>query len=134
MTLYVDSSALLKRYIAEPDSDLAERILGSDPGLVTGRHTVVEVRRTLARLLSGRALSTAKSDFGRDIEAFAIVELDSATCELSAVIAEELGVRSLDAMHLGCAQRLGSSANTFATFDLRQAQAARSLGFDVLGA
>jgi predicted nucleic acid-binding protein len=88
----------------------------------------------LARLLSPRALISAKSDFRRDLAAFAIVELDQATCELAASIAEELMVRSLDALHLGCAQRIGSSAVTFATFDLRQAQAARSLGFPVLGA
>jgi len=134
MTLYVDTSTLLKRYISESDSELADRILHSDPDLVTGRHTVVEVRRNLARLLTARALTAAKSDFRRDFEAFAVVELDPATCELAATIAEELVVRSLDALHLGCAQRLGSNEVTFATFDLRQAQAARSLGFAVLGA
>ena len=43
MSLYVDSSALLKRYVDEPDSDAAETLLGSDPSLVTARHTIVEV-------------------------------------------------------------------------------------------
>jgi len=43
MTLYVDSSALLKRYVDEPDSEACEAILRSDPALVTGRHTIVEV-------------------------------------------------------------------------------------------
>ena len=51
MTLYVDSSALLKRYVDEPDSDTAETLLRSDPSLLTARHTIVEVRRNLARLL-----------------------------------------------------------------------------------
>jgi hypothetical protein len=53
MTLYADSSALLKRYVDEEDSHVAVDLLGSDTTLVTGRHTVVEVRRNLARLLSG---------------------------------------------------------------------------------
>lgn len=48
MTLYADSSALLKRYVGEDDSDAAVELLGSDATLVTGRHTVVEVRRNLA--------------------------------------------------------------------------------------
>lgn len=39
MTLYADSSALLKRYVDEPDSDRAVDLLASDPELVTGRHT-----------------------------------------------------------------------------------------------
>ena len=41
MTLYVESSALLKTYIDEPDSDEAEELLRSDRVLVTGRHTVI---------------------------------------------------------------------------------------------
>lgn len=75
MTTYVDSSALLKRYVDEADSDVADRLIG-----------------------------------------------------------ETLGVRSLDAIHLASAQRLQIHAVTFVTFDLRQAQAARSLGFTVRGA
>lgn len=49
-------------------------------------------------------------------------------------IGETLGVRSLDAIHLASAQRLRISDLTFLTFDLRQAQAARSLGLLVRGA
>ena len=45
MSLYVDSSALLKRYVDEPDSDTAEALLSSDSSLLTARHTIVEVRR-----------------------------------------------------------------------------------------
>ena len=132
--LYVDTSALLKRYVDEAESDLVDELLGGDDGLVTGRHTVVEVRRNLARLLDGRALAEARRAFAVDLEAFAVVELDAVTCEMSATIAEQTGVRSLDALHLGAAQRVGGSALTFVTFDLRQAQAARNLGFTVLGA
>lgn len=134
MSLYVDSSALLKRYIDEPDSDLAQRHLDSDSQLLTARHTAVEVRRNLARLVASSDLASAKAALAGDLESFAIVELDAATCELAATIAETTGVRTLDALHLGAAQRAGGGAITFLSFDLRQAQAARSLGFDVLGA
>lgn len=133
MTLYADSSALLKRYVSEPDSDLAVDLLASDPVLVTGRHTVVEIRRNLARLLTGSAVTEARAAFTTDIGSFAIVELDAATCELAAMIAEQTGVRTLDALHLGAARRLGTGI-TFLTFDVRQALAARSLGLAVAGA
>ena len=43
MTLYVDSSALIKRYVAEDDSEVADAILLGDTEWVTGRHTFVEV-------------------------------------------------------------------------------------------
>src|SRR5690606_327998 len=52
MALYVDTSALLKRYIDEADSELSERHLLADPLWITARHTLVEVRRNLARLLN----------------------------------------------------------------------------------
>jgi predicted nucleic acid-binding protein len=133
VTLYADSSALLKRYIDEPDSDRAVELLASDDELVTGRHTSVEVRRNLARLLEPSAAVTARAALLDDLAAFALVELDADTCELAASIAEQTGVRTLDALHLGAARRLGT-ALTFLTFDVRQAQAARLLGFTVAGA
>ena len=132
MTLYVDSSALLKRYVDEPDSDRAVELLTTDPTLVTGRHTVVEVRRNLARVLSPTDATAARAAFATDLASFSIVELDASTCELAATIAEQTSVRTLDALHLGAARRLGSNL-TFVTFDVRQAQAARSLGFAVAG-
>lgn len=133
MSLYVDSSALIKRYVQEPESDLAQRLLSSDPELMTGRHTLVEVRRTLSRLLDATPLAEARGAFAADVERLSIVELDPETCERAASIAEITGVRTLDALHLGAAQRAGGSAASLLTFDLRQAQAARTLGMTVLG-
>lgn len=134
MSTYVDSSALLKRYVEEADSAAADTLLRSDPELLTARHTVVEVRRNLARLLSGRELTAARSAFTDDLRSFAIIELDDATCESAAAIAETTGVRTLDALHLAAAQRVASPGVGFLTFDLRQAQAARALGLTVITA
>ena len=134
MSLYVDSSALLKRYVDEPDSEVADSLLGSDPTLVTARHTIVEVRRNLARLLDGRDLASARSAFARDLEVLSVVELDAVTCEGAATVAEVTGVRTLDALRLAAAQRVGGPAVPFLTFDARQAQAARALGLTVVGA
>jgi len=133
MSLYIDSSALLKRYIDEADSPVCEELMASDPVVVTGRHTVVEVRRNLARLLAGAPLAAARADFAEDLSAFAIVELDAVTCELAATIGETTGVRTLDALHLAAAHRIGPGSTCLLTFDVRQAQAARSLGLTVLG-
>lgn len=133
MIAYVDTSALLKRYVDEPDSDRAVDLLAGADRLATGRHTVVELRRNLARLLPAASAAAARVAFAEDLAAFWIVEIDAATCELAATIAEQSGVRTLDAMHLGAARRLGS-ALTFVTFDVRQAAAARGLGLVVAGA
>ena len=90
MSVYVDSSALLKRYVEEPESDDCDAILRGDPAVITAQHSYVEVQRTLARVIDGADLVAA--------------------------------------------QRVGGAALPFLTYDLRQAQAARSLGWTVLGA
>jgi uncharacterized protein len=132
MTLYVDSSALLKRYIQEPDSDRVDELLSSDSDLVTARHTVVEVRCNLVRQLTPAEATAARGSFSAELAHISIIELDEATCELAATVAEQTHVRALDALHLGAARRMGT-AISFLTFDVRQAEAARSLGFRVLG-
>ncbi len=134
MTTYVDASALLKRYVAEPDSEVADRLLATDPVLVTSWITLVEVRRNLRRLLSGAHLAAARAQLDVDLDGFALVSVDEAVCRSAADIGEVLGVRSLDALHLASAQRLQVAGLVFLTFDLRQAQGARSLGFVVAGA
>ena len=95
---------------------------------------MIEVRRNLARLLAEASAGAARDAFMRDLESMSLIELDVEACELAATIAEVTGVRTLDALHLAAAQRAGGTAIPFLTFDLRQAQAARALGFTVLGA
>jgi predicted nucleic acid-binding protein len=134
VSIYVDTSALVKRYIEEPESDDCDAILRSDPVVITARHAFVETQRTLSRVIAGTELSAALDVFVTDWSHFSVVELDDTTCERAAEIAVALGVRTLDALHLGAAQRVGGAALPFLTYDLRQAQAARSLGWTVLGA
>jgi uncharacterized protein len=132
MTLYVDTSALLKRYVSERDSDVAVSLMATDQVLVTSRLTEIEVRRNLARILDTTAALTAKRQFLHDLDAFALVALDATTCAEAARIAEQTLCCSLDSMHLAAALRAGS-ATTLLTFDTRQAQAARTVGLSVIG-
>jgi len=133
---YIDSSALLKRYIDESDSDGAERLLGADPDWVTAAHTEVEVRRTLALRLGHQqaALQAARAAFEFDWRRMLVVHLDAITCRLAADLAETTQARSLDALHLAAAQRAGAPALRFVTYDIRLAHVARSLGWSVVGA
>jgi predicted nucleic acid-binding protein len=96
-------------------------------------HTLVEVGRALARILDGDPLTEARRQFGEHWKRMAIVELDQKTCRRAAELAEQTGARTLDALHLAAADRAGGGALSFATFDVRQAEAARSLGWTVVG-
>jgi predicted nucleic acid-binding protein len=133
VSLYLDASALLKLYFDEPESPLAEEIVSADREWITARHTQVEVRRNLARELTGDDLRAARTQFDRDLQAMFVVELTPEVCEAAAEIAEVTGARTLDALHLGAARVVGGGSVPSVTFDLRQAQVARSLGWIVLG-
>lgn len=133
MSIYVDTSALLKRYIAEDDTDTYTAYLVADPLWITARHTEIEVRRSLARLLRGRELGRAQEAFRTDWQRTHIVELDKVLCGLASDIAEITGARTLDSLHLAAAQRVGGGSLPLLTADLRQAQVARDMGWTVLG-
>ena len=107
MTTYVDTSALLKLYVEEPDSDVAHSILLADPTLVTSWITLVEARRNLARLLDGVPLRRAREACETDLDRMALLTPTERICRAAAEIAEHLSVRSLDALHLAAAQSLG---------------------------
>lgn len=131
---YVDSSALAKLYVKEPDSQLAVGLLGADTGWVTAAHAEVEVRRVLSIRLAPSAASQAKRRFARDWQRIAVVSLDASTCALAADLAESTAARTLDALHLAAAQRAGAPRLRMVTFDVRLAQTARSLGWTTVGA
>lgn len=128
----MDTSALLKRYIEEPESEACERIMRADPDWVSARHTLIETRRNLGRLLQGDALDEALAVFAADWRRTAVVELDAVTCERAAEIAEATGARTLDALHIAAAVRVGG-LSAMITYDVRQAIAARQLGLRVVG-
>jgi predicted nucleic acid-binding protein len=133
MTIYVDSSAFVKSYVDEPEQARAAQLLLSDPVLATSWLSVVEVRRNLRLRLRGSRLASARRRFDLEIDNVALVGTDAETWRTAAEISEVHGVRSLDAVHLASAQGLRIDTLQFLTFDLRQAGAAKALGFDVLG-
>ena len=133
MTLYVDTSALLKRYVDEPDSRRFNAMLSEGSTWLTCRLTLVEIRRNLSRRLEGQDAAAAREAFRADWSHFAVVEVDAALCEDAAAASELTGARSLDAVHLAAVRRAGPQGIALLTADLRQAQAARALGIDVMG-
>jgi predicted nucleic acid-binding protein len=134
VSVYLDASAFLKLYVAEPESDECAAVLRADGEWFSARHTVVEVRRNLSRRYSGRHQDEARSQFARDWARTNVLEMDVPTCDAAASLAELTGLRTLDALHLAAAAAVTESGSAaFLTYDRRQAEAARSLGWTVLG-
>lgn len=132
MTLYVDTSAVLKRYFAEPDAEQAIEFMAADPVLVTSALTELEGYRNLSLHLDADEFEEARARFRMEMDWMATVALDTSTQVEAIRVAEETGCRSLDAIHLASALRAGA-ATTLLTYDTRQARAARELGLAVVG-
>lgn len=139
MISYIDTSALAKCYVREPQSlrvlDWAEQ----QRRPTTAALTLVEFRCLLARrrragqidaMLEQRVL--AEFDGHVRQGAWQIVPLspsDFAAARDLIDIVLSLPLRTLDALHLAAAR--GCGAATFATADKIQAEAAQALGFTV---
>lgn len=133
MTLYLDSSALFKRYVREAETADLQRLLDGDDRWVAANHAFAEVAINLTRRLTEADRAVALSQFEDDWSRILVVALDDRLCRRAATIGSDRGVRTLDAMHLAAAERAGGPELTVVTFDARLAAAARSMGFPVAG-
>lgn len=131
MSTYVDSSVLLSYYLAEPASSRARVLIEDSRGRTAARITEIEVRRGIAKIVSAVERVTSRALFELDWQSTDVVELTAEASGLAATVAEETGLRTLDAIHVAAAMTAGCAR--FITFDVRQADAARAFGMEVVG-
>ena len=130
MSVYFDSSAVVKRYLAEPGRNVVDAALAATTQPVTSDLTIVEVRRALGRIKSPVERVGAKVVFEHDLQAFVVVRLDAEVIEQAAAIAETTALRSLDVLHLAAAVTVGCS--TLASFDQRRRDVAAGFGLGLV--
>lgn len=137
--IYVDTSALIKRYITEPNSDEFDAFFMARSPIAVSRLTLVEIRSALARRRRAGEISP-------DIEEQAMnevrIDLQDGILDVYPVADEQVAqalhlidrlspmpLRTLDALHLAIA--IDQRCVDFATADRHQAEAARALGLNV---
>ncbi len=128
MMLYLDTSALVKRYVDEEGSLEVRAAMGEARGWATCRVGYVETARALMR----SAKDVAVERFQADWSAFNVVELDMEVAEDAAELAVAARLRSLDAIHLASALAIDDRRLTVATWDARLHEAARERGLTLL--
>jgi predicted nucleic acid-binding protein len=132
--LFLDTSALIKRYVDEVGTELVLRRMAEDDAWAASSLARAEADITLCRLgFEAAVLATLRQRLAHDWERCHVVPLDPACLERAAEIGCGHEVRMLDALHLAAADRLPRPL-TMLTFDRRQAEAARSLALLVEGA
>ena len=129
MFLYLDTSAIVKLVIEEPDTSAVESAIAHCEAAFSSRLAVVECARAIARASSHRAVSTTAEIF----EALVLHEVSEAVLEQAAALTPS-SLRSLDAIHLATAVLLDHDQPglAFVTYDAKLAQAAKAQGLSVL--
>ena len=127
-SLYVDTSALTKTYVAEEFSNECKWIIAGYKILIISQIGVTEVLINLRKRLSIREFAIASKLFEVDIAAFSIIDFDQQISYSAVDISESTNLATLDAIHLASALSLGTTEIDFLTYDTVQRKAAKSLG------
>jgi predicted nucleic acid-binding protein len=137
--LYLDASALVKRYIDEPGSAEITALLANASHIGTANISRAEMTAALAKAMRMRVptslqASAARELFLDDWSAFIRIQITDFVVARACDYAWEHGLRGYDAVQLAAAtvwaEALGDLV-TFATFDRLLWQAARDVGLAV---
>jgi len=132
--IYLDSSALVKRYIQEPGSGAMDRLLADHPYAATSRLTYPEIlsalnRKRKAREFPTRILGELIKAFESDWGKLFILEFDDELLPIIKKAIHRHDVRGADSIHLASALWLRSVLKedvVFACADARLLDAARA--------
>jgi uncharacterized protein len=133
--VYVDTSALVKLYLPEPESGALDQMLGQRRDLVVSDVAVTEVASAIGRRIREGALSveTATQVYRQllsDVDDHYFVRhtvgADTHREAERLLLSSRVALRTLDALHLALA--IQAAARSVATFDRQMATAAAALG------
>jgi predicted nucleic acid-binding protein len=118
----------VKRYVAEPGSELVREAMGEADGWYICRVGFVETVRAVGLVAGARATKPVRDEW----PAFGLVEVDQPLVEHAALLCLERDLRSLDSLHLAAALLLSGNDLVFATWDRRLHAAAGAEGLQLL--
>lgn len=133
MICYLDSSALTKRYVAEPGSEEVERLISEADAVGTAWISMVEVVAALTRSVRLGVLTSEEGDsairlFELDWPCLARMQITELLVSVAASLARKHGLRGYDAVQLAAATIWRDNLEnpvTLLTFDRQLWAAAR---------
>ncbi len=132
MTLYVDTSALVRRYLRDRHRSVVVDAMAADDAWCASALVRSETQLALHRAsVSARQQSELWRALRDEWEAFWVVPLDDRCMARAVEIGATYGVRIVDAVHRAAAARLPAPVR-YLTFDRQQIPAADALGFEVI--
>ena len=132
MTVFLDASALVRRYVRDPGRPLVLDAMAADPTWCASEVCRTETMLALHRLSPGPTTQAGLwAAVREDWAAMTVVPVDDRCLARAVELGATFGLRTVDAIHLAAADRLPRPV-TYASFDRRQLPAAAALGLDVL--
>ena len=125
--VYLDSSAIVKLVVTEPESGALRQYLAAHDDRIASRLARVEVFRALRRTSGGTKTTLRRAE--QVLEAIALVAVDDPVLRDAAAL-EPRGLRSLDAVHLATALSV-DGLDAVVTYDERLQAAAVEAGLKV---
>jgi predicted nucleic acid-binding protein len=132
VTLAIDPSALVARYVPGPERIMINDAMDADPTWCASDLARTEVMLALHRVAGNEILAdelwaAARADF----DAFVLVPVDERCISRATELGAAYGLRTVDAIHLAAADRLPRPVR-YATLDRHQIPAAAALGFELV--
>jgi hypothetical protein len=124
--LYLDSSAIVKLVVPEPETKALRELLRSWPDRASSVIARIEVERVAGRI-GGGSVRRARTVLSR----ISLVELDDEVVGGASAI-QPTELRTLDAIHLATALSLGEDLGAMCAYDARLADAAAAAGAEVV--
>lgn len=136
MILFCDTSALLKLYIAEPESDTLKALVLEAEAVAVCRIAWAEAFAALSRRAreipeDAATIEQAKTALALDWPHFVVLEIDQPLVARAGEYADTFALRGYDSIQLAAAAEAALTSQTtifFACFDTRLNKAAKLLG------
>jgi predicted nucleic acid-binding protein len=140
MMLYVDTSALIKRYVEEDGSGRVNELWDGAKGIATSVVAFAEMIAALNRklregVLSARDYTRTVASFKGDYRKIILVPVSEGLNERIEVLARKHALRGFDAIHLASAlviRNAGKVGTGFACYDRLLNEAALKEGFPAI--
>ena len=140
MILFCDTSALLKLYVVEADSEVVRERVAEAEAVAVCRIAWAEAHAALSRRArevpeDAAAIEQAKVALAQDWPHFVVLDVNQTLVELAGDYADAFALRGYDSIQLATAfetGRITQSLVCFACFDARLNKAAKMLGMACL--
>lgn len=135
MKMFLDTSAFAKRYVAETGSDKVLELCNQADSLVVSAICYPELVSTLSRLVRENKFMRAdyqklKKNALADFADIDVCQITTRVLDSTISLLETYPLRTMDAIHVGCA--LAVEPDVFVSADRKQLDAAAKAGLKVI--